>query len=386
MSIHEFIDRQAAHYAALRRDIHQHPEIGLEEVRTSDIVADLLEGWGYTVTRGMAKTGVVGTLKAGSGNKVLGLRADMDALPMQETTGRPWQSSTDGKFHGCGHDGHTATLLFAAEWLAKTRNFDGTLHLIFQPGEELLYGGRLMLEDGLFTTFPCDAIFALHNMPGLPTGSFHFRKGVMFASSDTLHIDITGVGGHGAMPENTIDAGVVACYLVTALQTIVSRNIEPFQPAVITVGSIESGKAPNIINEKAQLKLSVRSLDPQVRSKLLARIHEVAVNQAASFGAKVEIHHINGSPVLINDPPLTDFAIDIARELFGDKQVNPDSPAFMGSEDFAYMLEQNPHGAYFFIGGGEGYPVHHPDYDFNDEIMKPAVLFWSALTEKFLTK
>ena len=386
MLIHEFIDRQAAHYAALRRDIHQHPEIGLEEVRTSDIVADLLEGWGYTVTRGMAKTGVVGTLKAGSGNKVLGLRADMDALPMQETTGKPWQSSTDGKFHGCGHDGHTATLLFAAEWLAKTRNFDGTIHLIFQPGEELLYGGRLMLEDGLFTEFPCDAIFALHNMPGLPMNSFNFRKGVMFASSDTLHIDITGVGGHGAIPEKTIDAGVVACYIVTALQTIVSRNIAPDQAAVVTVGSIESGKAPNIINEKAQLKLSVRALDPLVRGKLLARIHEVAVNQAASFGAKAEIHHINGSPVLVNDPQLTDFAINIARELFGDERVNPDSPALMGSEDFAYMLEQNPHGTYFFIGAGEGYPVHHPGYDFNDEIMKPAVLFWAALTEKFLTK
>ncbi|MFD1802193.1 M20 aminoacylase family protein [Mixta tenebrionis] len=384
MSLQEFIDDNAARYAELRRDIHRHPEVGLEEVRTSDIVASLLESWGYQVTRGMAKTGVVGTLRAGDGGKVLGLRADMDALPMQENSGKGWQSSVTGKFHGCGHDGHTATLLFAAEWLAKTRNFNGTLHVIFQPGEELLYGGKLMLEDGLFAQFPCDAIFALHNMPGLPLGSFHFRKGAMLSSSDTLEITIKGVGGHGAIPEKAIDSVVVACYVVTALQTIVSRNVTPFQPAVVTVGSIQSGSVANIINDTATLKLSVRTLDPQVRNDVLTRIGEIAVSQAKSFGAKADVRHIHGSPALINDAEMTDFAIAVARELFDESLINTDASPVMASEDFAFMLEANPKGAYFFVGAGEGCSVHNPGYDFNDDIIKPAAAFWATLAERFL--
>jgi len=384
MSLQAFIDSHAAEYARLRQDLHQHPELGLEEVRTSDIVANLLESWGYTVTRGMAKTGVVGTLRAGNSNKTLGLRAEMDALPMQENSGKSWQSSIDGKFHGCGHDGHTTILLFAAHWLAKTRRFNGTLHLIFQPGEELLYGGKLMLEDGLFAQFPCDAIFALHNLPGLESGSFHFRTGAMLSSCDTLEIDVCGSGGHGAMPEKTVDATVVACYIVTALQTIVSRNITPFQPAVITVGSIESGSVANIINEHALLKLSVRTLDPQVRHLTLKRINEVVVKQAESFGASVDIHHVNGSPALCNDPQMTEFAISVARDLFDESFIHPHSSPVMASEDFAYMLEANPHGAYFFVGAGEGCSVHNPGYDFNDQILKPAALYWATLAEKFL--
>lgn len=384
MSLQEFIDHRISRYTELRRDIHQHPEVGLEEFRTSDIVAKLLESWGYEVTRGIAKTGVVGTLSVGTSDNVLGLRADMDALPMQENSGKNWQSVVDGKFHGCGHDGHTAILLFAAEWLAKSRNFDGTLHVIFQPGEELLFGGKMMLDDGLFKKFPCDAIFALHNMPGWTQGSFYFRKGAMLSSSDTLQIDIKGTGGHGAIPEKAIDPIVVACHVVTALQTIVSRNITPFQPAVVTVGSIQSGSVANIINDIATLKLSVRTLDPEVRSTILKRIHDIAVNQAESFGAKAEVHHIHGSPVLMNSPEMTDFAIDVARELFDESRIHTDASPVMASEDFAFMLEANPNGAYFFIGGGDGCSVHNPGYDFNDEIIKPAVTFWATLVEKYL--
>lgn len=384
MSLQAFIDSNLSHYIGLRRDLHQHPEVGFEEARTSDIVANLLESWGYEVDRSMAKTGVVGTLKVGDGKRVLGLRADMDALPMQENSGKPWSSASEGKFHGCGHDGHTAMLLFAAEWLAKTRQFNGTLHVIFQPAEELLCGGKVMLDDGVFRRYPCDAIFALHNMPGLKLGSFNFRKGAMLSSSDTLQIDVTGVGGHGAIPEKTIDSAVVACYIVTALQTIVSRNITPFQPAVVTVGSIQSGSVANIINSSATLKLSVRTLDPQVRANVLRRISEIAISQAESFGAKADVHHIHGSPVLINDGEMTDFAIGIARELFDESLIVPDAAPMMASEDFAFMLEANPKGAYFFVGAGEGCSVHNPGYDFNDEIIKPAVTFWATLAERFL--
>lgn len=384
MSLQEFIDNSMARYTELRRNIHQHPEVGLEEHRTSDIVANLLENWGYAVTRGMAKTGVVGTLRVGDSDKVLGLRADMDALPMQEHSGKKWQSTVEGKFHGCGHDGHTTILLFAAEWLAKTRSFAGTLHVIFQPGEELLCGGKMMLEDGLFKKFPCDAIFALHNMPGLPQGSFHFRKGAMLSSADTLQINIKGTGGHGAMPEKAIDPVVVACQIVTALQTIVSRNITPFQPVVVTVGSIQSGTVANIINDDAIMKLSVRTLDPDVRNLVLKRIYDITLSMAEGFGARAEVHHIHGSPVLINNPQMTDFAIDVARELFDETLINENSSAVMASEDFAFMLEENPTGAYFFIGGGEGCSVHNPGYDFNDKIIGPAVTFWVKLTEIFL--
>ena len=380
------INNQAL-FTALRRDLHQHPEIGLEELRTSNIVAEKLRSWGYQVHRGMAKTGVVATLKVGDGKKTLGLRADMDALPMQEGGDKTWGSRTKGKFHGCGHDGHTATLLCAAEYLAKTQLFNGTLHLIFQPGEELLYGGRLMLEDGLFRRFPCDAIYALHNMPGLKKGHFYFKTGAMMASSDTLHIEVIGKGGHGAFPETTVDATLVACQIVLALQTIVSRNISPFAPAVVTVGSLCAGEAPNIINGRAMLKLSVRALDNSVRQQLLKRIGDIAHSQAQSFGAKVNIEHVNGSPVLINDAEATAFAIDTARELVGESMVCTDTAPVMGSEDFAFMLTENPHGCYLFIGAGdepERSMVHHPDYDFNDELIVPGALFFSHLAERFL--
>ncbi len=387
MTRQDFMAQNAGRYVELRRALHQHPEIGLEEKRTSDIVADCLSKMGYQVTRGLAGTGVVGTLKAGSGNKSIGLRADMDALPMAEHSGKAWSSKVEGKFHGCGHDGHTATLLLAADYLAQTRNFNGTLNLIFQPGEELLYGGRLMLEDGLFSQFPCDAIFAMHNMPGLKKGSLHFRKGPMMASSDTLEIEITGKGGHGAIPERTIDAGLVACHVVVALQSIVSRNVTPFEPAVVTVGSIQSGVAPNIINANAKLLLSVRTLNPQVRTMVLENITRIACAQAESFGASAKINHLNGSPVLVNSPEMTDFALSVARELVDESMICPHTPPMMSSEDFAFMLEANPNGTYFFVGAGDEpgrCMVHNPGYDFNDDIIVPAATYWSALAESWL--
>ena len=380
------ISHQGA-FTALRRDLHQHPETGLEVLRTSHIVAEKLRAWGYQVHRGMAKSGVVGTLRAGRGGKTLGLRAAMDALPMLEQSGKSWSSRTQGKFHGCGHDGHTAMLLCAADYLAKTQNFNGTLHLIFQPGEERLYGARVMLEDGLFQQFPCDAIYALHNMPGYKKGHFCFKSGAMMASSDTLHIEVSGKGGHGAFPETTTDATLAACQIVLALQTIVSRNVSPLSPAVVTVGSLCSGSAPNTINASAMLKLSVRALDNKVRQLLLKRIGDIAHAQAQSFGSKVKIEHVNASPVLVNDPAATAFAIDVARELVGEDRVCTDTAPVMGSEDFAFMLTAIPHGSYLFLGAGdepERCMVHHPGYDFNDELIVPGALFFSHLAERFL--
>ncbi|WP_409558974.1 M20 aminoacylase family protein [Cupriavidus sp. SZY C1] len=374
-------------FVQIRHEIHQHPEIGFEETRTSDLVARLLEGWGYDVHRGLAKTGVVGTLKVGSGGKRLGIRADMDALPIMEASHKAWSSTVPGKFHGCGHDGHTAILLCAAEYLARTRNFDGTLNLIFQPAEELLYGGKVMVNDGLFERFPCDAIFAMHNMPGFKECEFYFRPGAFMASSDTLHIEIQGVGGHGAIPEKAIDATLVACHIGTALQSIVSRNVSPFEAAVITIGSIQSGEAPNIINSKALMKLSVRSLHPDVRTLLLKRIGEVAQLQAQSFGATAEVTHVNGSPVLVNGGEATEFAAQVARELFGADKVHTDAPQLPGSEDFAFMLEAHPNGSYMIIGSGDqpGYcMVHNPGYDFNDKCLVPAAAYWCALAERYL--
>ena len=373
-------------FIALRRRFHQQPEIGFEEHKTSDEVARLLTEWGYEVHRGLAGTGVVGTLKVGNGERRLGLRADMDALPMQEASGKAWASQTDGRFHGCGHDGHTTTLLYAAEYLARTRQFNGTLHLIFQPAEELLYGGRVMIEDGLFEKFPCDMLFGLHNMPGQALGKIGLLDGAMMASSDTLHIEVKGIGGHGAIPEHTVDATLVACHITLALQSIVSRNITPFEPAVVTVGSIQAGHAANIINDKVLMKLTVRTLNEQVRETVLQRIHDIAVAQAESFNATATLSHINGSPVLKNDPAANAMVRTVATSLFGEALVGEVRP-FMGSEDFAFMLEHNPHGSYFIIGAGdeaERCMVHNPGYDFNDEILLKGAALWCGLTEHYL--
>ena len=383
------LSHRVGEFIALRRDIHAHPEIAFEEHRTSALVAGKLESWGYEVTSGLGGTGVVGTLRKGSGKRAIGLRADMDALPITEATGHAWASRTAGLMHACGHDGHTATLLSAARHIAEDVDFDGTLHLIFQPAEEGGGGALRMMADGLFERFPCDAVFALHNSPGLPTGHFAFRSGPAMASSDYVTIRLHGIGGHGALPHTTADPLVAAASVVMALQTIVARNVDPLQTAVVTVGSLQAGQANNVIPEEATLKLSVRALDPQVRVLLRQRILELVDLQARSYGVEARIDWREGYAVLVNSPEHTAFAVDVATKLFGNDRVTPNGPALTASEDFAFMLEKVP-GSYLFVGnGGPGTAgacmVHNPGYDFNDDLIEPGAAFWVKLVSEFLS-
>lgn len=376
-------------FIRIRRDIHAHPELAFEEHRTAALVAQKLRDWGYEVTTGLGRTGVVGTLRRGEGGKSLGLRADMDALPITEQTGRDWASTIPGKMHACGHDGHTATLLAAAHAIAQDVSFNGTLHLIFQPAEEGAGGAVKMIADGLFEQFPCDALFALHNMPGVETGHFVFRSGPALASSDDVFITLKGVGGHGAMPHKSVDTVVAASSIVMALQTVVSRNVDPLQTAVVTVGALQAGQANNVIPEEATLKLSVRALDPQVRVLLRQRILELVRLQAQSYGVQAQIDWREGYAVLVNDKQHTDFAVGVATRLFGAERVTPNGPALTASEDFAFMLEKVP-GCYLFVGnGGPGSPgacmVHNPGYDFNDELIEPGAAFWVKLVSEYLS-
>ena len=378
-------------FTAVRRDIHRHPELGYQEFRTSDLVAQRLAAWGYQVTRGLGGTGLVGQLVRGSGSKRLGLRADMDALPIQEATGLPHASCHAGLMHACGHDGHTATLLAAAKYLAEQGQFDGTLNLIFQPAEEGLGGARKMMEDGLFEQFPCDAIFAMHNMPGHPPGKLLLRDGATMASSENITITLEGKGGHGAMPHVAIDPVVAGASIVMALQTIVSRNVAPLQMSVITVGSLQAGDANNVIPQRATLKLSVRSLDRGVRQLLNQRIREVVEGQAQSFGVQASIDFQGGYPVLVNTQAETDFARQVALELVGADNVELQTVPLTGSEDFAFMLEQVP-GSYLLIGNGDeasgghgACMVHNPNYDFDDGNIAIGAAYWVRLTERFLT-
>ncbi|MDT3250193.1 M20 aminoacylase family protein [Serratia sp. root2] len=385
--IDKMIGGYLSQLTAIRHDIHRHPELGFEEFRTSDLVADYLSAWGYEVHRGLAGTGVVGTLRQGCGEKRLGLRADMDALPITENNGKPWSSRIANRMHACGHDGHTTMLLGAARYLAQTRNFNGTLHLIFQPAEEMLNGGARMLEQGLFELFPCDAIFAMHNMPGMPAGEFFFQHGPFMASMDQFNISVQGRGGHGAIPHLAVDPVLVASHITVALQSIVSRNINPLEAAVITVGSIKAGEAANVIPESAEMKLSVRSLDPQARATLLARIPALVQAQAESFGACARVEHVNGTPVLMNDEAMTRFAHRVAEQQFGTARAHYGTQPLMGSEDFAFMLDAHPQGCYLIIGNGKGEGscmVHNPGYDFNDDCLAAGSHYWGALTEAYL--
>ena len=381
----------SAEFTALRRDIHRHPELGYQEFRTSELVAQRLASWGYRVTRGLGGTGVVGQLVRGQGGKRLGLRADMDALPIQEATGLPHASSHAGLMHACGHDGHTAMLLAAAKHLAEHGQFDGTLNLIFQPAEEGLGGAKKMMEDGLFEQFPCDAIFAMHNMPGFPRGQLLLREGATMASSENITITLQGQGGHGAMPHVAIDPVVAGAAIVMGLQTIVARNVPPLHMAVITVGAFQAGEANNVIPQTATLKLSVRSLDRAVRQLLNRRIRELVEAQAQSYGCQATVDFQGGYPVLVNTQPETEFARQVALELLGADQVVLQTAPLTGSEDFAFMLEQVP-GSYLFIGNGDAASgghgacmVHNPNYDFDDGNIAIGAAYWSRLTERFLS-
>jgi len=386
----EALAARVGEFVALRRDLHRHPELAFEEHRTAALVAAKLEDWGYAVTRGLGGTGVVGTLVRGQGPRRLGLRADMDALPIQEqpaeASGRPWASERPGLMHACGHDGHTAMLLAAARQLAEDGAFDGTLHLIFQPAEEGGGGALRMMADGLFERFPCDAVFAMHNMPGVPQGHLVLREGAAMASSDYATITLQGTGGHGAMPQHAADPVVAAASLVMALQTVVSRNVDPLQAAVVTVGALHAGQANNVIPATATLELSVRALDRGVRTLLEQRIRALAEAQAASFGVRAEVTWRPGYAVLVNSAAETAFAREVALEVVGAARVVPQGPPLTGSEDFAFMLERVP-GSYLLIGNGDGpgsCMVHNPGFDFNDHNIAVGSAFWVRLAQRFL--
>jgi hippurate hydrolase len=372
----------------IRHHIHRHPELSYEEADTSAFVAQKLEAWGYDVTRKVGGHGLVASLKAGSGTRSIGVRADMDALPILEQTGLDYASVHDGKMHACGHDGHTAVLLGAAQQLAKTRNFNGAVHLIFQPAEEAGSdsGAERMIADGLFERFPCEAIFGLHNHPGVPVGTFGFRAGPLMAACDTVKVRIVGRGGHAARPHLSIDPVVVGSSIVMGLQSIVARNVDPNEAAVVTVGSFRAGNAPNVIPEDAVLEMSVRSFSPKVRETLETRIRALVAAQAEAYGATAEIDFIRGYPVLVNSEAETEFARQIAEELVGPEHVIAPFPPIAGSEDFAYYLQKVP-GCFVRLGNGEGRPMlHNSRYDFNDENLTIGAAFWTRLVERFLSK
>lgn len=376
-------------FVELRRHLHANPELAFQEHVTAKLVANKLREWGYQVTEGIGGTGVVGQLKNGVSQRAIGIRADMDALPITEATSLPWASKAIGKMHACGHDGHTASLLAAAKKIAKEKKFNGVVNLIFQPAEEGAGGALAMIKDGLFEKFPCDAIFAFHNMPGIPQGKVVFRSGPMMASSDYLTVRLSGVGGHGGFPHKASDVIIAGSSIVMALQTIVSRNINPLNSAVITVGAFNAGYANNVIPAEATLEISVRALDRESRLILKERIFDLVKSQAASFGISAEINWQEGYTVLVNTENETQFMANIAEIVVGEDQVDRMGAQLTGSEDFAFMLEKVP-GSYFLIGNGSedqvgACMVHNPGYDFNDENIDVASRLWSALVNEYLS-
>ncbi len=384
--IEETISSYADQLVAIRRDIHAHPELAFEEHRTAALVAEVLGGFGFRVTTGIAGTGVVGSLTSGNSGKSVGLRADMDALPIHEATGLPYASRTPGKMHACGHDGHVAMLLGAARYLAEHRKFDGTVHLIFQPAEEDIGGAKAMIDDGLFDRFPCDAVFAMHNFPGKPKGGFLFRTGAFMASADTCKVTIRGKGGHGAMPHLTVDPVVVGSSVVMALQTIVSRRIDPLAGGVVTVGRFSAGTTSNIIPDTAHLEIGIRSFSTDVRQQLHELICKLVDGQVTSLGAVSEICYDYGYPVTVNSVEETSFARSVAEALAGTDHVQDLPYPFPVSEDFSFMLDERP-GCYFGLGTGDkpGRPwLHDPRYDFNDDCIVRGSAVWANLVQRYL--
>jgi amidohydrolase len=371
---------------AWRRDLHAHPELGFEEHRTSRLVAERLASFGLEVHRGLARTGVVGTLRGrGEGPAIL-IRADMDALPMEEEGDRPHRSRNPGAFHGCGHDGHTTILLGAARALAREPAFDGTVHFVFQPAEEGLGGGRVMVEEGLFELFPCDEVYALHNWPELPRGQIAVRSGPVMAASDLLDIEIEGVGGHAAMPHRGIDPIHVAAEVICALQGLVSRHTSPLDSAVISITEVHAGSAYNVIPRTATLRGTCRSLRPETRDALEAGVRRVAEHVAAAFGATARVDYRRNYPPTVNWPEPTAKAARAAAAVVGAANVRQDLAPTMGGEDFAFLLEQRP-GAYLWLGaGGGGHPchVHNPRYDFDDALIPLGVRLWVELVRQLL--
>ena len=383
MTAIEAIRRDQAEFEAIRHDLHAHPELGLEEHRTADIVARKLESWGIEVHRGVGRTGVVGVLRAGSGNRALGLRADMDALPIEEMTDLPWKSTVPGKMHACGHDGHTTMLLAAAKYLSSTKKFSGTVHFIFQPGEEGCGGALAMLKDGLFERFPCDVIYGLHNRTGMDVDTVAVREGVAMAGGAFFDIKIHGKGAHGARPEASIDPVLTACHLGTALQSIVSRNVNPRDPAVVSVTKIVGGDAYNVIPQTAVVSGTARFFARPVGELIEASVRRLAEGVASGFGATAEVDWRLIFAPTINSAEPTEAVQRAARMLVGEEKLVTDKPPVMGSEDFAFMLEKVP-GAYFNIGNGPGFQPHHPGYAFNDAAIPYGAGMFAQIVEQEL--
>lgn len=372
--------------AAWRQDFHAHPEILYDVVRTAGVVQSKLAEFGVDeIVTGIGRTGVVGIIngRTNTSGRTIGLRADMDALPVTEQTGRDYASTAPGKMHACGHDGHTAMLLGAAKYLAETRNFDGRIALIFQPAEEGGAGGKAMLDDGLVEKFAIDEFYGMHNWPGMPAGHFGIRAGGIMAATDRFYIDIVGQGGHAARPQTTIDPIIVAANMIVGLQSIVSRNVDPLSNAVLSVTMVEAGEADNVISRTAKITGTVRTLDLAVQDLIEQRLADFVPQFAASFGAVATIRYARGYPVTVNAEQQTAFAADVARDVAGADRVDDDTPPSMGGEDFSFMLERRP-GAYIFLGNGPSAELHTDTYDFNDEVIPVGVTYWVRLAEKAL--
>ena len=371
--------------ALWRRDLHAHPELQYETHRTAAFVAERLRAFGVdAVVTGIGRTGVVGVIRGDRGpGRTIGLRADMDALPIEEATGRAWASTIAGKMHACGHDGHSAMLLGAAQHLAETRNFAGTAVVIFQPAEEGGGGAKAMIDDGLMERFGIDEVYGMHNMPGIPVGSFAIRAGGLLASADTLEIEIEGVGGHAAFPHDCTDTVLAGAAVVQAVQQIVARNVDPLKSAVISITCFNAGFTDNVIPQTAKLVGTVRALDPGVRDLLEKRLNEVVPAAAAAYGATARVTYRREYPVTVNHARQTAFAVEVARAVVGAAQVDADRPPEMGAEDFSFMLEKRP-GAMIFVGNGDSAQLHHPAYDFDDGAIPAGASYWVRLVETAL--
>ena len=390
------IVRFQAELQSIRRDLHAHPELAFEETRTSEVVAQKLQEWGIPIIRGMGVTGVVGVIKNGESKRAIGLRADMDALPMQEFNSFAHASKNAGKMHGCGHDGHTAMLLGAAHYLARHRNFDGTVYLIFQPAEEGGGGAKRMMDEGLFTECPMDAVFGMHNWPGIPAGQFAVTPGPMMASSNEFKVTVKGKGSHAAQPYKGIDPIMVAVQIAQSWQTIISRNRNPVDAAVLSITQIHAGSATNVIPDEATLIGTVRTFDTGVLDMIERRMQAIAEHTAAAFDAQIDFRFKRNYPPLINHAKETAFAIEVMRSIVGTEGVDTDAEPTMGAEDFAYMLQEKP-GCYVFIGNGQGdhrfaghglgpCNLHNPSYDFNDDLLPIGATYWVRLAESFLVR
>ncbi len=375
-----------ADMTAWRRQIHAHPETAFEEVGTAAFVAERLAEFGIEVDRGLAGTGVVGTLKAGSGGRAIGLRADLDALHMSEHNQFDHRSQHDGRMHACGHDGHTTMLLGAAKYLAETRNFDGTVHFIFQPAEENEGGGRVMVEQGLFERFPVEAVYGMHNMPSLPAGQFAVHAGAAMASFDIFELTVTGHGCHAAMPHMGVDPVLTAAQIIVALQSIASRATSPLDSVVVSVTQVHGGDTWNVIPDSVMLRGTTRSFAPAVQDRLEPTIRRIAEGIAAAAGASVTLRYERRYPATINHPAHADAAAAAIAEVVGAANVHRDVPPTMGAEDFAFMLQAKP-GAYVWIGNGRPEaPLHNPSYDFNDDILPIGASYWARLVERSLAR